>query len=124
MIAEPTAATYSDTDIKGYIETYPIMDENGEEPREPDDDTGLMAANTDWVSAYDLAAAAAAIWSEKGAAVAARNDFSADGGSYTLSQQYEQAMKMARYYQSRRTAKSLRLWPTPRPIDRDSEVEV
>lgn len=124
MIAETTTTTYSDADIQTVIEQYPLMDENGEEPREPDDDTGLLTENTDWTATYDLNAAAGDIWAEKGAAVANRNDFSADGGSFSLSQQYQQAMAQARYYRARRAAKSIRLWPTPRPIDRDTEVEV
>lgn len=124
MVGEVGSTTYQDADLRTAIEHYPIMDANGEEPTEPSTTTGLEVTNTDWTATYDLNAAAAEIWQEKGAAVADRNDFDADGGSYKLSQQYEQAMKMARHYQSRRAVKSMRLWPTPRPILRDPWEEV
>lgn len=119
MIAETTTTTYSDADIQAYIERYPLMDENGEEPREPSDSTGLMIANTDWTATYDLAAAARDIWSEKAGALANRNDFSADGGSYSLSQQYQQAMAQARYFGARRRVTSIKTWPSPRPTERE-----
>jgi hypothetical protein len=119
MVAETTTATYMDVDIAAYIERYPLIDENGEEPREPSDSTGLMIANADWTSSFDLNAAARDIWAEKASTLADRNDFSADGGSYSLSQQYQQAMAQARYYGARRRVTSIRLWPSPRPTVRE-----
>lgn len=99
MVAEPTDDTYSDTSLAAYIEAYPRIDEDG---FEPDD---LLS----WTPTYDLAAAAGAIWVEKGAALAGEYDFSADGGSFKRSQAYEMAMKQARYWNARRTPTSMRL---------------
>lgn len=101
MTAEPTEATYSDATIREYIERYPHMDEWSEEPL---DDYGEV--NPNWTPTYDLNAAAADIWEEKAAAVAHRMDFSADGGNYSASQQYEQYMKQCRHYRSRRLPSS------------------
>jgi len=97
MTAEPTTATYSDATLTTYIEAYPHIDQYGETPL---DVWGV--ANAEWTPTYDLAAAAANIWEEKAGAVAAKFDFSANGGQYTQSQQYEQFMKQCRYYRSRR----------------------
>ena len=95
--AEPTTTTYSDALITTFIETYPHMDEFGELPT---DDDGV--ANADWTPTYDLNGASADIWQEKAGAIASKFDFSADGGNFSMSQQYEQYMKQARYYRSRR----------------------
>ena len=97
MTAEPTTAVYSDALITTMIEAYPHVDEFGEFVT---DDDGV--ANADWTPTYDLKATAADIWEEKAGAVVHRVDFSADGGNYSMSQQYEQYMKQARYYRSKR----------------------
>lgn len=108
MVAEPTTATYSDDDIIEYIEAYPHIDEFGESPT---DDDGTE--NTDWTPTYDLNAAAADVWQEKAAGVAQKFDFSADGGQYSTSQQYDQYMKQVRYYRARRMPSTARMvkWP-------------
>jgi len=115
MVAEPTAGTYTDDDLAGYIELYPTIDEHGEEPYvwtatalapERDD-------NDYWVPTYDLNAAAADVWDEKAAALAADYDFSADGSSYNLSQAYLQAMKQVRHYRARRSMRTITLRPEP-----------
>jgi len=115
MVNEPTTATYADADITTYIEHYPLMDALGETPYTWDTSTtpASQVANDAWVDTYDLAAAAADIWSEKAAGLAPNFDFSADGASYSRSQAYEQAMKQARYYRSRRSPKTatLQAWP-------------
>jgi hypothetical protein len=80
------------------IETYPHIDEYGELPF--DEDYGTV--NTEWTPTYDLSATAADIWQEKAADASCKFDFSADGGNYSQSQQYEQYMKQCRYYRSRR----------------------
>lgn len=108
MVNEPTTTTYSDAIITTYIETYPLMDENGEAPRVPSTITpGVMMANPDWTATYDLHAAAADIWEEKAAVVSVDYDFSADGGSLNRSQVYEQMMGQARYHRSRRNPKTI-----------------
>jgi hypothetical protein len=79
------------------------MDEYGETPT---DDDGYE--NTAWTATYDLHSAAADVWEDKAGAVAHRMDFSADGGSFSVSQQYEQYMKQARYHRSRRLPSTAR----------------
>lgn len=108
MVAEPTQATYDDTTLTAYIERYPHIDQFGESPL---DEWG--EANTDWTATYDLAAAAGDVWEEKASAVATKFDFSANGGQYTQSQQYEQAMKQCRYFRSRRMPSTTLLVKSP-----------
>jgi len=106
MAAETVAATYSDTAIKGYIETYPLTDSYGYEPANAD---GI--ANPDWTPTYDLIAAAADIWDEKAAALAGQFDFNADGAIFQRSQAYKHAAERARYYRSRRSPRTLVMMP-------------
>lgn len=97
MIAEPTTTTYSDAALSAYIEQYPHLDSYGESPL---DEWGLT--NADWTPTYDLHAAAADIWEEKAVGVIGKFDFSANGGTYNQSQQYDQYMKQCRFYRARR----------------------
>jgi hypothetical protein len=125
MVAEPTVTTYTDVLIQGYIEGYPLTDENGEEPKIPIRDMVRpvvivayqdvldLGANPDWIATYDLNAAAADIWEEKAAAVASDYTFSADGGHYLRSDVYEQFMKQARHYRSRASIKTIKGKPQP-----------
>jgi hypothetical protein len=117
MVNEPDTTTYADDDISDYIEMYPCLDERGEVPYEWDTSASppTQDANADWIPTYDLAAAAADIWSEKASILAQDYDFSADGGRYSRSQAYEQAMAQARYWRSRRKPKShtLHVYPDP-----------
>jgi hypothetical protein len=108
MVAEPLATTYSDALLISFIDKYPHIDQFGEQPL---DVYGI--ANTDWTATYDLAAAAADIWEEKAAGVIGKFDFSANGGSYSQSQQYEQYMKQCRYYRSRRMPSTMMLIKYP-----------
>ena len=108
MVNEPLTTTYSDAIITTYIETYPLVDENGEAPRVPSTITpGSMMVNPDWTATYDLHAAAADIWEEKAAVVSVDYDFSADGSSLSRSQVYEQMMAQARHHRSRRSPKTI-----------------
>lgn len=119
MVAEPTVTTYSDAALTTFIETYKCLDERGTAPywldvsTEPPTET----ANVDWVPTYDLNAAAADIWAEKAGTLASNFDFSADGGNYSRSQAYEQAMKQSRYYSARRQpgTSTSHVWPSARP---------
>ena len=102
MVAEPSTTTYSDALITTFIETYPCIDEQGEAPftfsaAVPP----VHVVNTEWMPTYDLNGASADIWQEKAATLASGYDFSADGGNYSRSQAYEQAMKQCRYYRAR-----------------------
>lgn len=114
--------TYTDTVLGEYIERYALLDANGEEPQTLDTSTNppTWTANTNWIATYDLNAAAADIWEEKAATAAADFDFTADGGNYSRSQVYEQFMKNARHYRSRRSAKTATMhkWP-----DEDSQLD-
>lgn len=100
LCAEPDACTYDDAALAGYVEAYPLQDSLG---RLPDDH--------EWTATYDLYAAAADICDEKAAAVAAQYDFSADGGTYTRSQEWQHWRSMAQRYRARRAAKAITLVP-------------
>lgn len=109
MVNELTTTTYSDIAIQAYIEAHPLPDENGTEPRVLDLSTTppSYVYSTSWYPTYDLNAAAAEIWEEKAAALAAQVDFSADGGSYSQSQAHANALAMSRFYRARRSAKTV-----------------
>lgn len=114
MIAELSTATYSDETLITYIEKYPHLDEQGLEPYTLSSDTPPeQVVNDDWIPTYDLHAAAADVWEEKAASVADRFDFRADGGDYSVSQKYEQAMMQARYHRSRRMPSTVRMMKSP-----------
>lgn len=120
MVAEPTPTTYIDTELAGYIETYPLMDERGEQPYTWSSATPpAQVVNTSWVATYDLNAAAADIWQEKAAVWADKYDFSADGGNYKVSNAYEQAMKQVRYYRAKRATKTAQLFKWPEETSGD-----
>ena len=108
MTAEPTEATYDDATMTLYIERFPCVDENGESPRVQSTTVfGTMMDNPDWIATYDLHMAAAAIWEEKAALYALKFDFSADGGNYSRSQEYDHAMQQVRHHTSRRNPKTI-----------------
>lgn len=115
MIAESTNTTYSYATLKAYIERYPLPDERGEDPYTWDTSTTppTQDANEDWIATYDLNAAAADLWEEKAAGVAEDFSFSADGGSFQRQQRYEQYMKMAARYRSRRVIRSRHMVKQP-----------
>lgn len=114
MVNETTEEPYSDDDIQAYIEIYPLEDLRGEGPWiESTSTPGQLVENPDWAPTYDLNAAAADLWAEKAGILAADFDFNADGGQYSRSQAYEQAMKQARYFRSRRAPKTITLRPEP-----------
>ena len=108
-IDEPTEDTYSDDELKDYIESYAVMDELGTEPWKYDESTEppTRIERDNWIPTYDLHAAAADIWEEKAAAVADEFDFEADGGDYKRSQKHEAYMANARRHKGRSFAKSV-----------------
>jgi hypothetical protein len=114
MTAEPTTTTYSDAILTTYIETYPHLDQWGESPLD-----AWGEANTDWEPTYDLHGAAGDIWEEKAATISHRIDFSADGGNYSVSQQYEQYMKQCRYHRSRRLPSTVTMIKSPEETTTD-----
>ena len=104
LVAEQTTETYTDIDISECIGRYPLADASGNAPT----DTG-------WTGNWDLNLAAAEIWEEKAAAVAANFDFAADGGDYKRSQAYAQAKQQARNFRASRQTGSLTMVATPKP---------
>ena len=119
MVAEPATTTYSDALLTTIIEGYACLDANGRMPIYWSSTLPPVATlNPNWVATYDLNAAAAQIWEEKAAVPAADYDMNVDGGNYTRSQVYEQAMKQARHYLARRKAST---W-TLHPYDGDKSI--
>lgn len=114
MTGEITSDNYTDGELMSVLETYPLMDANGEQPYTWSSDTPpVKEANNAWIPTYDMHAAAADIWEEKAAVVAGNYDFNADGGNYSRSQAYEHMMAQTRYHRSRRSARTMtaRKWP-------------
>lgn len=117
MTAETSIdSTYTDPVLAEIIERYPVRDEQGEAPYTLSSVTTPpeQVANESWIPTYDLAAAAAEIWDEKAGDSAGDFDFSADGGSYTRSQTFDHARRMANLWRSRKRAVSVRVMPAPR----------
>lgn len=122
MTAESTDDTYTDADLQGYIEKYPLMDARGELPYTWDTSTTppTQTANPNWVAAYDLHAAAADIWEEKAASYAGQFDFKADGADFARSQAYEQMMERVRYHRARRATATMRAVQHPKETATDT----
>ena len=118
MVNEPMPSSYSAPDLSALIKSYPLMDELGTEPYYWNYLTvpPTKIVNTAWVPTYDLNAAAADVWDEKAAVVAVDFQFSADGGSYSRNQVFEQYTKQAAHFRARRSASTIRLRPFPRPL--------
>ena len=105
LTAEPIgASSYSDADLIEAIARYPLPDAAGAAPDE-----------SAWTGAWDINCAAADIWEEKAAAVAAAFDFAADGGDYKRSQVYTQMMQNARSFRSRRATTTFTMVAVPPP---------
>lgn len=113
MVAELDTANYTDEQITTYIEMYPMLDELGEEPYFYDGVIPTKYPNEAWIPTYDLNNAAADIWQEKAALLAGKYDFTADGGSYSRSQAYNQAMSMSKFYRGRGSAKTIKQVKVP-----------
>ena len=115
MVNESDSTTYDDDALTEYIERYPLIDERGEEPYTWDTATQppTQDDNDDWIATYDLHAAAADVWEEKAAGVAGDFSFSADGGSYSREQVYQQFMGQCRYHRGRRAPQSMRAFAWP-----------
>ena len=105
MAAEPiTSDTYTQADLSTIIARYPL-----------NDTAGLKPTDTLWAGNWDISRAAADVWDEKAAAVAAAFDFAADGGDYKRSQQYTQYVQSARRFRAMRQTGALVLVATPAP---------
>jgi len=119
MAGETNSSTYADADLQGYIERHPMIDAAGQSPWLSIQTPTGAPDNPDWTATYDLNAAAGDIWDEKAAALAPHYDFNADGGQYSRSQAYQQAMAMARHYRSRRSPKTITMRSAPWPSGED-----
>lgn len=106
------ADEYTDEVLSSVIERYPLPDASGVFPEEDG-----------WTPRYDLNAAAADIWAERAAGLAGQYDFSADGASFHRSQAYEQAMKQARYYRSRRALHTVKSQAYPKLKDYSDDTQ-
>ena len=114
MVNEPTETVYDDDLIEELIEMYPLTDARGEDPFiESQTTPGTLDDNPDWIATYDLNAAAADIWAEKASVLSQDYDFQADGGKYSRSQAYDQAMRQSRYYRARRSIGTITQSPRP-----------
>jgi hypothetical protein len=82
MVNEPTAVIYSDTTLMAFITPYNYGDEI--------------------LPLWDLHRAASDVWEEKAAKNAHLYQFSADGGSYSRHQIYQQFMGLAHWHRARR----------------------
>jgi len=123
MVAESDTATYTDTDLRGYIERYPLVDGLGNEPTEPSEtDPVTLVENPDWTATYDLNAAAADVWNEKAAALAGNYDFATQGQSFQRSQAYANYMRQAQCYRARRAIGTIMLQTIPKPEDASSDL--
>lgn len=107
LTAEPTLATYSDTELTTRIEATLVTRREMRFAGE----TAETVTIPDSPATYDLYRAAALIWEEKAAALVGQGlyDYSADGQSFNVSQRLEQAKTMVRYCQSRQRVASLRM---------------
>jgi len=117
MVAEPGTAPYTDALLVDAIAAYPLPDVAGEWPL-----LTSGSANTAWTGTFDLAAAAADIWSEKATSYVGNFDFTADGATFHKSQVYEQYSKEARRWRSRRTHGNHTVVSYPAPTLRDNFV--
>ncbi len=114
MVGEPTVTTYTDALIQGFIEAHPLTDARGENPLVESETTpGTLEENPDWTATYDLNAAAADVWDEKAATLAANFDFEADGGRYDRRQAFDNAQRMSRHYRARRSPSTITAFPEP-----------
>jgi hypothetical protein len=124
MVAEPTAATYTDDVLESYIEARPVMDARGV----PWEDWNYSATpptlgiNPNWLPTYDMNAAAADIWDEKAANAASCISFSADGASYSLAEKIANYSKMASKYRSRARIGSVKLVSKQRELTQHNVV--
>ncbi len=86
------------------VYSYPLADADGYAP-----------TDSLWAGAWDINPAAADIWEEKAAAMAAAFDFAADGGDYKRSQAYSQMLQQARRFRSMRQTTTFVMVAEPPP---------
>ena len=110
MTARPADdATWTDELLTETIERYPVADEHGRDPE-----------HYAWEATYDLNAAAAEVWEAVANELAELFDFSADGGTFSQRQKYENANDRAAYYRAHRKSRSVKV-RSSRPYVLNSE---
>ena len=116
LVAEATDTTYTDALIASFVEARAVPDARGVEPFVLDAYTTppTLEANPAWIPTYDLNGAAADIWEEKAAAVAACYTFQADGASYQRSNLFDQYMRQAQRCRSRAVPGKMKFTSTQR----------
>lgn len=104
-----TTDEYSDAALAAYIERYPLFDARGEAPVKYDLSASppTQSQNENWIPTYDLNLACADVWEEKAAALAGEYDFASDDQRFNRSQIHTQALKMVRYFRSKRAPASM-----------------
>jgi hypothetical protein len=112
-VIEAEDTVYDDDTVQECIEQYPKLDSEG---RDSEDD--------EWDEDYDLFAAAADICEEKAATFAGKYDFSADGGTFSASQQFDHWSRLASRYRSRRAARTIHLVPSRPYVQEIAKGEV
>jgi hypothetical protein len=99
-----SGSVYSDGMLAEMIGRYAMVDAEGYAPVE-----------VGWAGAWDVHLAAADVWEEKAAAVAADFDFAADGGDYKRSQAYGQMVRQAQRMRAMRRSSTLVMVAEPKP---------
>ena len=105
MVDEPDSTTYTVADLVCYLMRHAKKDIHGEMPMQAAS-AGGVELNDDWVTSFDLNAAAGDIWEEKAAVEAAGTDFVSGRSRHMLSQKHKNMMARARRFWSLRTARS------------------
>jgi len=95
-IPEGTEAAFTDDLIGGFLEAHPVNDAEGRHP-----------ADLGWAATYDRMAATADLWGLIAASVSQLYDFVADAATFSRSQVFDHALKMAAWFNSRRHARTV-----------------
>ena len=124
MINEPGTTTYTDALLTTLIEAHPVPDARGVDPWQWDYTTTppTREANENWTATYDLNVTAAEIWEEKAAVVACDYTTETDGAVLNRNQVYEQYMKIAQRFRSRRVPGVLNTVRLERVLTEDGTV--
>lgn len=121
MVNELDNTNYSDNDLIAILDKYPIMDERGENPYYWVGAVPVREENQYWIPTYNINLAASEVWENKAAQLAGKFDFSADGGNYSQSQAYQQALGMAKYYRGRGGVTTIKQIKAPDEIGQSAQ---
>ena len=93
MSAWDTEPLVSEDDLEAVLETRAIADSSG-----------ALPASEEWIPTYDHGAAAADVWLIKAARAASLTEVDPPESGIVTSKVFDNCMRMARYYRSKRTA--------------------